>query len=139
MAGTIVVGYDGTDCAKAALDVACNLASETGAGMIISYGYGPYLGAGDTGPHRAALRERGEELTGEALAVARERSVDATVEMVDDRPAPGLASLAEARGAEYLVIGSYGEKPLTGAILGSTPHKLLHISPVPVIVVPAGD
>jgi nucleotide-binding universal stress UspA family protein len=130
MAGTIVLGYDGTDCAKAALDVACKLASETGAEIIVSYGYGP---------HRAALRERGEELTGEALAVARERSIEATVEMIDDRPAPALASLAEARGADYIVIGSYGEKPLTGAILGSTPHKLLHMSPVPVIVVPAGD
>jgi nucleotide-binding universal stress UspA family protein len=35
------------------------------------------------------------------------------------------------------VVGTYGESPLKGAILGSTPHKLLHMSPVPVVVVPA--
>ena len=25
-----------------------------------------------------------------------------------------------------IVVGSYGESPIKGAILGSTPHKLLH-------------
>jgi nucleotide-binding universal stress UspA family protein len=37
-----------------------------------------------------------------------------------------------------IVVGSYGESPLKGAILGSTPHKLLHISERPVVVVPGG-
>jgi nucleotide-binding universal stress UspA family protein len=50
-----------------------------------------------------------------------------------------LISLAEehnARGA--IVVGTYGESPLKGAILGSTPHKLLHLSSRPVLVVPVG-
>jgi nucleotide-binding universal stress UspA family protein len=34
-------------------------------------------------------------------------------------------------------VGSYGERPLRGAILGSTPHKLLHLAERPVLVVPA--
>jgi nucleotide-binding universal stress UspA family protein len=36
-----------------------------------------------------------------------------------------------------IVVGTYGESPLRGAVLGSTPHKLLHLSPVPVLAVPA--
>ncbi len=46
-----------------------------------------------------------------------------------------LLSLAERHDARFIVVGSYGESPLKGAILGSTPHKLLHMSPVPVVVV----
>lgn len=48
----------------------------------------------------------------------------------------GLNRVAEERNARYIVVGSYGESPLKGAILGSTPHKLLHLSAVPVVVVP---
>ena len=36
-----------------------------------------------------------------------------------------------------IVVGSYGESPIKGAILGSTPHKLLHRAERPVLVVPA--
>ena len=35
------------------------------------------------------------------------------------------------------MVGTYGESPLRGAVLGSTPHKLLHLSRVPVLAVPA--
>jgi nucleotide-binding universal stress UspA family protein len=34
------------------------------------------------------------------------------------------------------VVGTYGESPLRSAILGSTPHKLLHASTRPVLCVP---
>ena len=36
-----------------------------------------------------------------------------------------------------IVVGTYGESPLRGAILGSTPHKLLHLTDRPVLAVPA--
>ena len=48
-----------------------------------------------------------------------------------------LLDLADERGARAIVIGTYGESPLRGAVLGSTPHKLLHLSKVPVLAVPA--
>ena len=34
-----------------------------------------------------------------------------------------------------IVVGSYGEAPLKGALIGSTAHKLLHLSERPVLVV----
>jgi nucleotide-binding universal stress UspA family protein len=36
-----------------------------------------------------------------------------------------------------IVVGTSGESPLRGAILGSVPHKLLHLSERPVLCVPA--
>lgn len=48
-----------------------------------------------------------------------------------------LARMGLERKARVVVVGTYGESPLKGALLGSTPHKLLAISEVPVLVVPA--
>ena len=55
------------------------------------------------------------------------------------KPSAALSELADERGARFIVVGGYSERPVTGAILGSTPHKLLHISRVPVIVVPVRE
>ena len=44
---------------------------------------------------------------------------------------------ADQLDARMIVVGSFGEPPLKGVILGSTPNKLLHLSSRPVLVVPA--
>ena len=61
--------------------------------------------------------------------------VEATTAVVDARPAEGLLALAGEHQARIIVIGTHGERPLMGVVLGSTPYKLLHRSPVPVLVV----
>lgn len=51
------------------------------------------------------------------------------------------AALAKAAGPARLdgrgVVGTHGERPLLGVVLGSTAYELLHRSTVPVLVVPA--
>ena len=111
MAREIVLGYDGTDCAKAALELACELASESGDKLVIGYGYEPQHMGGEIGPHRDALKKVGEEATAEALERARSHGVDAEPALVAKRPAPGLAGLAAERNARFIVVGSYGEPP----------------------------
>ena len=59
------------------------------------------------------------------------------VELVDEKPAAALLDAADKHDARLIVVGTYGESPLRGAILGSTPHKLLHWSTRPVLCVPA--
>ena len=38
--------------------------------------------------------------------------------LVPERPAPALADLAAERDARFIVVGSYGERPIRGALLG---------------------
>jgi nucleotide-binding universal stress UspA family protein len=134
-----VLGYDDSPGARGALDQAIELALEFGYKLVIGFGvHPPGLGGGEGTEHREALREQALARTTEALSRARDAGVEAQSELVDDRPAPALAELAEKHDARMIVVGTYGESPLRGAILGSTPHKLLHLSERPVLVVPGG-
>lgn len=140
MAGEIVIGYDGTKCGHAALDLGCELAAGLDSKLIIAYGYQPYQGAGEIGTQRELMREQGQVFVDEGVATAKERGVDAEPALLPLRPAEALASYAEERNARMIIVGTYGESPIKGAILGSTPHKLVQIASVPVVVTPAaGD
>ncbi len=139
MANEIVVGYDGTDCGHAALDLACELAEGLGSKVIVAYGFQPYQGAGEIGTQRELMRDQGRIFVDEGVATAKERGVDAEAALIPERPAAALANLAEKLEARMIIVGTYGESPIKGAILGSTPHKLVHMATVPVVVTPAGQ
>jgi nucleotide-binding universal stress UspA family protein len=134
--GTLVVGYDGSDAARSALDQALRLAAELGDRVVIAYGYDPGGPGEEYKVHQQAIREIGQQATAEAAQRARDAGVEVEVELRPERPVEALLALASEREAHLIVVGTYGEPPLRSAILGSTPHKLLHLSEVPVMVVP---
>jgi len=137
MAGEIVLGYDGSDGAKYALGAAARLAGDLGATLVPAFCFEPTPVGGEVGDYREALRELGERVIGEAGDQVRAGGIEGDPRLVEDRPAPGRARLAVELGARMIVVGSSGERPLAGAILGATPHKLLHIAETPVLVVRA--
>jgi nucleotide-binding universal stress UspA family protein len=138
MAPTVVLGYDGSDGSKAALSTAVTVARAFAAKLTIVFGYEPNPMGGESSDYRNQLEALGKGLVTEAVAAARAQ--DATLEIeelvVPMRPAESLLEAAEQREALAIVVGGTGERPILGAILGSVPHKLLHRSSVPVLVVP---
>jgi nucleotide-binding universal stress UspA family protein len=114
------------------------LAAAFGDRLIIGFGIAPPGSVGDEfRAHRRALRERAQELTAKALERALRTGVEVETALVEDRPSAALVSLADENDSRMIVVGSYGERPLKGAILGSTPYKLLYLADRPVLVVPA--
>jgi len=137
--GTIVLGYDASPGAGRALEMAIELATQFGDRLLIAFADAPPGPPTDeAAEHRHALEELGERVTATALSRAREAGVEAEVALVPKRPHHALTELAEFENARMIVVGTYGESPIKGAILGSTPHKLLHLSDRPVLVVPGG-
>ncbi len=135
---SVVLGYDDSPGSKAALAKAIDLAKTYGDRLVIGFGFAPSATTGEEfSEHQKALREMGERHTADALARAGSEGVDAEVELVAEAPSAALLDLAERHHARFIVVGSYGESPLKGALLGSTPHKLLHLAETPVVVVPA--
>lgn len=136
MGSTVVLGYDGSDCAKAALRTAVETAQAFGDRIVVAFGAGVYP-IGEDSDHQRLLHEMGSGLAEEALSAIRAAGVsDCEATVVDARPSEALLKVAADRGARMIVVGTHGEHPLAGAVLGSVPHKLLHLSDVPVLVVP---
>jgi nucleotide-binding universal stress UspA family protein len=137
----VVLGYDGSDCAKSALATAVDAAKAFGGRLVIVYAYQPpdrSVGE-EFREHRAALHEIGERVTSEAVVVASSAGLEPEVVLASERPLDALLRVADEHDARLIVVGSYGEGPIRGAILGSLPYKLLHTSKRPVLVVPIAE
>jgi len=134
MAGTIVVGYDGGEGAQGALDAALVLCQDLDAELVVVFGYGIPLPERQSADYREALQELGERYAKEAVA----RAGEAGAEVVFEKAPQALVDAGAKHDARLLVVGAHGESPIRGALIGSTAHKLLHLSERPVLVVPAG-
>jgi nucleotide-binding universal stress UspA family protein len=137
MSSGIVVGYDGSACAKAALRVAVEVGRAYGEPVTIAFGFDVSPVGGELHDYHEALRELATKRLEEARALVGDDAGQVDAVIVEEEPARALVQLADERDARVIVVGTRGERPLQGALLGSTPHKLLHLSDRPVLVVPA--
>lgn len=139
MTSSLVVGIDGSSCSTAAVDAAIGLAKDLDEEVIVVFGYEPYRGAAEIQDHRAALEELGAQLGADAMKQIEGAGAKGKFMLVDNDSVDALMAVADQVDARMIVVGSYGEAPWKGAILGSTPHKLVHLSKRPVLVVHGSD
>jgi nucleotide-binding universal stress UspA family protein len=133
----VVLGYDESPGAEAALDAAIQVAQRYGEELVLVYGAAPPGGMGEEfKSHLDALREMGRSATAHALEKAEAAGVATSVRLVDAKPADALVQVGNQVDATVIVVGTAGESPFKGAMLGSTPHKLLHLANRPVLCVP---
>jgi nucleotide-binding universal stress UspA family protein len=136
MAAPIVLGFDGSEGSRAALEATAALAKDLGTDVVVAFGYATNPLGGETRDEEVGIRAAGQTVAEEAVAFMRAAGVAASIQLVHDRPAAGILEVAAASGARLIVVGSRGERPLVGAILGSVPYRLVHQSRIPVLVVP---
>jgi nucleotide-binding universal stress UspA family protein len=142
MSSGIVIGYDGSACAKEALRVGLEVAKAYGGDkVIIAFGYELNPVAGEIHDYHAAVKELATTRLQEAIAIAGGTgdAIEIEAVIVERAPAEGLAELAVERDARVIVVGTRGESPIRGALLGATAHKLLQLADRPVLVVPVDD
>ncbi|MBW0119190.1 universal stress protein [Pseudonocardia sp. KRD-169] len=136
----MVLGYDRSPGAHRALDIAIELAGSFDVPLVLVHGVAPPSSVGEEANEaREAIDDMDEEIAAPAVAAAEAAGVSVIVEVVDSRPAPALIAAAEEHDALVIVVGTWNESPLRGALLGSVPHKLLQISRRPVLCVPSAD
>ena len=138
MPAGLVLGFDDSAGSREALAVAIDLAQRLGEPLHVAFAAQPPTIVGEEArAHTEALEAMGEGLVAEALATARAAGVDVFTHVARERPVDLLLRLADEHDARMIVVGSYGVSPRRGAVLGSTAHKLLHLSDRPVLAVPA--
>jgi nucleotide-binding universal stress UspA family protein len=134
---TLVVGYDGSAGAHAALAEALALGGKLGEGVHVVFSFAsPRLG-GELHDLDAEIQKRGDAVVGEALRTAEAAGVTVSSDVRRQDPAEGLLAAADEVEASMIVVGSHGERPLRSVLVGSTPTRLLHLSERPVLVVRA--
>lgn len=134
--GTIVLGYDASEGAKAALKVTEDLAAALGDTVLVAFGYAQFGPGGESRDHELAVAEIGRQRLAEAVEALDEAGVASEAVLVHESAADSLIDLARERGSRMIVVGSAAEHPIVGALLGSTAYKLVNRSHVPVLVVP---
>jgi nucleotide-binding universal stress UspA family protein len=137
---TIVVGYDGSAGAKAALEYAVALDTGPDSRVVVTYAYAAPPDWFGFPNYEQALQ--GHQLRGQRLLRELEERGIATgeleIELIEGPPADALVRLAHGRDAHEIIVGSRGLGRFRAA-LGSVSHELLHEADLPLVVVPAAD
>lgn len=133
----IVVGVDGSDNARSALQWAINEARLRNASVLAVHAWS-YPFAVGVGANASELLMRGAESEAQAVLdqVLKDLPNDVVVEPV---LAMGLAAeslLDMAKDADLLVLGSRGRGGFAGLLLGSVSQQCAQHSPCPVVIVP---
>ncbi|HXJ63917.1 MAG TPA: universal stress protein [Actinomycetota bacterium] len=136
MYDTIVVAIDGSECATHAVSVAGSLASAFASEVVVIHVAETV--AAWTFAVEAETPDEAWNLTDLEVRRLKDMGVSARGEVfstVRGAVPHRIVELAEAAGADLIVMGSRGLGDLSGLLLGSVAHKVLHLSKVPVLVV----
>lgn len=127
--GTFIVGIDGSDASRAALDWARSLARATGSHCCAVFAADPMYGTFQT---HGWYGKDGDAAEGTAAA---DDDVE-FVERLDEEPTAALLSEAEKRNAGLIVVAARERHTFGGHPLGKVPDHLMHHPKWPVIVIP---
>lgn len=133
----LVVALDASEHAAPVLAAAGELASRFDAAVrvvhVLEMGF-----AGRAGQVRLEGEAEAHKVVDEAVAALEARGVTATGTVraaQHGRVASEICDEARAWAADGIVAGSRGLTDLEGVLVGSTTHKLLHLTHLPVLVV----
>lgn len=136
--GHVVVAVDGDELSDAAVTFAFEAAAARGVPVVAVHAYGVEVG----GSWAAALtsidweKVHAEEANrfAERMARWREKFPGVETRVVVERGRAADVVLAQAKGAQLVVVGSRGRGALTGIGLGSVSQTVLHHAACPVAV-----
>ena len=141
---SIVVGTDGSDTARQAVEEAIGLAKAVGASIELVSAYEPIPNQRLREEARAAPadmqwmvnpREDVDATLRDACEAIEAAGVAVTPYAREGDPADAILDVAEERDADLIVVGNKG---MTGAkrfLLGSVPNKVSHHAPCSVLII----
>ena len=138
----IVIGVDGSDVAKEALQYGLHEASIRGTRVRAVHAWMPSAMMPATGPGMVPpidiepYREAAEEILRSAVTAVAGEHADKVELVVAESPA-GPALIDNAHDAELIVVGRRGRGAVKSLVLGSVSSYVLQHATCPVLVMPA--
>ena len=135
----ILVGYDGSEGSKHALEHAIHLAKELGAGLTALWVRGSL-------PHYPETVDEVEEekesathflqaITKDLIAYSKMHGVEIQAESKTGHPAKTIADYAKENNFDLIVLGHRGHSGLWGSLLGHTTDKVSENAHCSVLIV----
>jgi nucleotide-binding universal stress UspA family protein len=137
----IVLGLDGSDHADRAIPIARDLAQEGGGEIVVVHVREIVAARGGAHPVRideGEIQAKIDDQVKELAASGIETSIK-TFAVVSGGPAHEIAAVAEAEGADLIVVGTRGHTAVAALVLGSVTLRLLHLAHCPVLAVPPAE
>ena len=135
---TILVGTDGSKRSEAALSESFDLAKRLSANVLVvavaahtSDRLGGSVHMGRVNEHLNQARTALDA----ARTMAEEAGVEAEFEVFEGDAAEEIATIAESRDADLVVVGTRGHGGIAGSLLGSVSADVVRRSKRPVVVV----
>jgi nucleotide-binding universal stress UspA family protein len=132
MYSSIVVGTDGSETARRAVEEATSLAKRLGSELHIVSAYEPLRGTRIAGAPQGAAEvwavapdAKVQAVIDEAVAGARVHGVEAKSHTLTGDPADALLKIADQQNADLIVVGNHGMHGVK-RVLGSVPNKVSH-------------
>ena len=132
MAERIVVGTDGSDSARLAVDEAVRLAESLGGEVHLVSAFEPLRRVKIAAPEGAAKvwaplpDAQVDAILSQASAAVRMRNVPVKTHALEGDPADALLEVADQVEATLIVVGSQGMHGAKRFVLGSVPNKVSH-------------
>jgi nucleotide-binding universal stress UspA family protein/RimJ/RimL family protein N-acetyltransferase len=134
----IIIGWDGSDRARDAIDLARVLGAAVGASLTVAAVAFDRLGALRRSGGQDELRREAEQLLGAAPNDHMPGVTVTTRALVSTSPGRGLQNLAEELAADMIVLGSTHRGPLGRVFMGTVADDLLRGAPCAVSIAPRG-
>ena len=135
----IVVGYDGSDASRMAVEYAIDRVAPDGRLILVHAFHVPaeYIGVPYYDDMLAHAADRAASVVDEREASCpRLHDLRYEPDVIAGMPAEVICRVAHHRGASEIVLGSRGVGRYR-ALLGSVAHEVLHRARCPVLVIPA--
>ena len=130
----VIVAVDGSEASARGLDEAIRLVRTHGGKLKILHIAAEEAAAGS--------QANGRRIVDAAATAARKAGVVSEVELVQaigGRTASFIVQAAKDDGASLIVLGTHGRRGLRRWVVGSYAEDVLRRSPIPVLLVPAGE
>ncbi len=150
MSKKFLVAVDGSDHGWKALDLATDLANLSDAELVILHVF-PYEPMPEGLQQYAKVesvpiedlkaqfhysKTIGDKITSDAEARVRKNGLArVTTQVVEGNPANQIVALARSKGTDMVFLGSRGFGDVSGLLMGSVSHKVMHLAPCTCVAV----
>jgi nucleotide-binding universal stress UspA family protein len=133
---TILHPTDFSDSCRPAFELACALARDYGAELVVAHAIAPTR---VFAPDGIAVPFPEEDRAEVRARLARLRPADGSVaidyRVVEEEPAVAILKLAESASADVIVMGTHGSTGLMRLLMGSVAESVMRKAPCPVLTV----